>query len=242
MKDKKNTLKQNLLSNVIPIVPAYNPPWRLVDLVSDLSTVGFRQIVVVNDGSHPGCNPVFSAVLDNPDVQVLRHAVNLGKGAALKTGFNHVLCGIPDCRGVVTLDADGQHLIEDVRRTMRTFMEQPEKIVLGSRSFHAESVPFFNKSGNLLVRALFRWITGCRLRDTQTGLRVLPTFFLPELLKVQANGYEFETIMLLKSLKNGIPIVEQEIETIYLTTDGVSHFKPFLDSMKICLALLNKSH
>src|SRR5262249_16736655 len=91
--------------NVAVLIPAYRPDCALPRLVEQLSADGYRAIVVVDDGSGPDYAALF-AELDR--ATVLRHAVNLGKGAALKTGFNHILCDYPDAAGVVTADADGQ--------------------------------------------------------------------------------------------------------------------------------------
>ncbi len=81
------------------VIPAYQPDLQLVALAQGLSD---REIplVVVDDGSAPGCAAIFDAVQRMAGVTVLRHAVNLGKGAALKTAFNHVLVHDPESPGV----------------------------------------------------------------------------------------------------------------------------------------------
>src|SRR5689334_23087678 len=96
------------------VIPAYRPSAGLVDLVRSLSGRERNAIVVVDDGSGPEFAAVFAAAAALPNVELLRHAVNLGKGAALKTAFNHVLCVYPDLAGVVTADADGQHHPDDI--------------------------------------------------------------------------------------------------------------------------------
>ena len=98
------------------LIPAYRPSAGLIDLVRDLAGRGMPAIVVVDDGSGAEFRGIFDQVAQLPSVQVLRHAVNLGKGAALKTGINHALCEFPELRGVVTADADGQHHPEDIER------------------------------------------------------------------------------------------------------------------------------
>ena len=98
------------------VIPAYQPAAKLVDLVQDLSGDG-RAIVIVDDGSSTQCREVFSRAAALPNVTLLAHAINLGKGQALKTAFNHVLLTAgADAVGVVTADADGQHLAVDIRR------------------------------------------------------------------------------------------------------------------------------
>src|SRR5688572_27030612 len=95
------------------VIPAYKPSAELVDLVQTLSE-GFSAIIIVDDGSRPEFQKIFAAAAGVPGVQILRHAVHLGRGAALKTAFNHVLCGLSDVTGVVT--ADPHYQADDIQR------------------------------------------------------------------------------------------------------------------------------
>src|ERR1700758_1480307 len=90
------------------LIPASRPAESLVDVVRALVEKSFPHIVIVDDGSGSDFRDVFDRVAEMPGVELLRHAVNLGKGAALKTGLNYALCKYPDLAGVVTADADGQ--------------------------------------------------------------------------------------------------------------------------------------
>src|SRR5437773_63888 len=95
---------------VAALIPALNPDKDLIALVHELHEIGFGPLILVDDGSDDSCSSgVFEVLSSMPGVDVLRHAVNLGKGRALKTGFNHFLVNYPHCKGVVTVDADGQH-------------------------------------------------------------------------------------------------------------------------------------
>src|ERR1017187_9886466 len=98
------------------LIPAYRPSPGLVDLVRNLSARGVPAILLVDDGSGPEFRGIFDQTALFPGVQVLRHAINLGKGAALKTGINYALCVFPGLTGIVTADADGQHHPEDIER------------------------------------------------------------------------------------------------------------------------------
>src|ERR1017187_4613582 len=90
------------------VIPAYRPSAALVEVVRALAERQFSAILVVDDGSGEEFHAIFTDAGAIPGVQLLRHATNLGKGAALKTGINHALCAIPDLAGVVTADADGR--------------------------------------------------------------------------------------------------------------------------------------
>src|ERR1043165_6930253 len=89
----------------VGLIPAFNPGSTLLATVDDLAGLGFRDFVVVNDGSQAESECIFDRLAAREGCVVLRHAVNLGKGRALKTGLNHFLLHFPDRRGVVTVDA-----------------------------------------------------------------------------------------------------------------------------------------
>src|SRR4029077_5003849 len=116
------------------LIPAYRPSAGLIDLVRDLTARGIPAVLIVDDGSGPEFRGTFDRVADLPNVQVLRHAVNLGKGAALKTGIHHALGEFPELTGVVTADADGQHDPADIERVAAALMENPGTLVLGCRT------------------------------------------------------------------------------------------------------------
>ena len=224
----------------VVLIPAYRPSPGLVDLVSGLSARGMRAILLVDDGSGPEFREIFGQASLFPGVQILRHAVNLGKGAALKTGINHALCVFPGLIGIVTADADGQHHPEDIVRVAASLREHPGALVLGSRTFDA-GVPLRSRFGNILTRKLMQTLIGGKLQDTQTGLRGIPTALAARLLRVDARGYEFELEMLIAARQAGVALVEVPIRTIYQPGNRSSHFNPLTDSMKIYFVLLRFS-
>ena len=224
----------------VVLIPAYRPSSGLVDLVRDLSARGVPAILLVDDGSGPGFRGIFDEAAQLPRVQVLRHAVNLGKGAALKTGINHALCVFPGLAGIVTADADGQHHPEDIERVAANLCRHPGALVLGSRTFDSV-VPLRSRFGNILTRRLMQTLIGTRLHDTQTGLRGIPAALAERLLRLEARGYEFELEMLIAARQSGVPLVEVPIRTIYEPGNKSSHFNPLTDSMKIYFVLLRFS-
>jgi glycosyltransferase involved in cell wall biosynthesis len=219
------------------LIPAYCPQPNLIQLVRDLHDRGFTQIVVVDDGSGADFRVTFDAVAAIPHVRVLRHAVNLGKGAALKTGINYLLGEFPNLQGLVTADADGQHHPDDILAVSRRFEAQPEHLVLGARQF-VGVVPLRSQVGNFLTRNVLRLVLGSHLTDTQTGLRAIPRALGLRLLPIQASGYEFELEMLIDAKHHGFSVVEEPIRTIYEAGNPTSHFHPLRDSMRIYFALL----
>ncbi|MDZ4677678.1 MAG: glycosyltransferase [Oligoflexia bacterium] len=219
------------------IIPAYQPDPSLVLLVEELISLGFSSIVVVNDGSRPEKTAVLDKLSQKNEVTLLHHAVNLGKGAALKTAFNHILVNQPNVKGVVTVDADGQHRPGDVLKVAQELLQSANSLILGSRAFQGE-VPLRSRFGNLMTRNIFRLLIGKKLVDTQTGLRGIPTAFLSTLLPIKSTRYEFELDMLITAVRSGYSLNEVAIATVYENNNQSSHFNPFLDSFRIYFIFL----
>jgi glycosyltransferase involved in cell wall biosynthesis len=222
------------------LIPAYRPNDTLVETVRALVGHGIGAIVVVDDGSGPEFRHVFDRLLGLDSVEVLRHAVNLGKGAALKMGLNHIVAGQGDTAGVITADADGQHDPRDILSVCERFTDAPDSLVLGARSFVGK-IPLRSRFGNALTRRVMRLVLGQKVTDTQTGLRAIPRSLIIRLLKVPAAGYDFELEMLIAAKHQAVPIVEEPIRTIYEPGNPESHFQPWRDSMRIYFVLLRFS-
>ncbi len=218
------------------LIPAYKPPPVLLRLVEDMAARGFERILIVDDGSGPAFDAVFDALKSRPEVALLRHETNRGKGEALKTGLRYALES--GAAGVVTADADGQHLAEDIERVARRLAAgDGSTLVLGCRSFEG-GVPLRSRVGNLVTAAAMRWIAGVKLADTQTGLRGIPRALAERLLSAATGGYEFELDMLLMAKHAGFTVEEAPIRTVYLEDNRSSHFNPLRDSMRIYFVLL----
>jgi len=222
---------------IVIVIPAYRPNSTLLEIVEALAPADWLAVVVVDDGSGAEFRPVFDSLARLEHVDLVPHAINLGKGSALKTGINFALCRYPDAEGVITMDADGQHDPADACIVAERFRRSPDALVLGVRSFE-DGIPLRSRIGNQITRRAMRAFVGQNLSDTQTGLRAIPRAFLTSMLRVPASGYEFELEMLLAVKHLGIEVVEQPIRTIYQPGNPTSHFHPLRDSMRIYFVLL----
>jgi len=211
------------------LIPAYKPNTRMIELVETLLKEGY-EVTVVDDGSGNEFNEMFSSL--DSKVKVLTHEVNKGKGRAMKTGFAYILENYPDSKGVITVDADGQHLPEDIKKVKDKMLEKPGKIIIGSRHFKGE-VPLRSRFGNEVTKFVFAVVSGLRLEDTQTGLRGVPYTLLKEMSSLDGERYEYEMNMLMHIAKKKIPLVEVPIETVYIEDNASSHFNTIKDSAKI---------
>lgn len=227
--------KENAYLKIPVIIPAYEPDDKLLGLLAELRKAQIENLVIIDDGSGSNCASIFEKAEREFGCKVLVHAVNLGKGRALKTAFNYCIRAYGELPGCVTADSDGQHSAECILRCMKALWEQPEALVLGCRNFDEENVPFRSKFGNKCTCQMFRYLAGVRVSDTQTGLRAIPMSFMKTLMNVKGERFEYETNMLIEAKRCGVSIKEVPIQTIYIEENKTSHFHVIKDSARIYL-------
>ncbi len=216
---------------MIVLIPAYQPDEQLLKLVNRFISETDFTIVVVNDGSAPEKDAVFAQLPHA--VTLLKHEVNQGKGRAMKTGMTYIQEHFPETEGVVIVDADGQHLLPDVLRVCDELNANPNALILGSRCFSGK-VPLRSMFGNTITRYVFALASGVMIHDTQTGLRAFSVKYIPKLLSLKGERYEYEMNMLLGAAELHIPIREVHIQTVYLDEkNSSSHFNALRDSARI---------
>lgn len=221
------------------LIPALNPEDKLLDVIDNVKNEGFTgPIVLVDDGSREEVkNTVFKAAEDKGAI-VIHHARNLGKGRALKDGFNDVLVRFPDCIGVITADADGQHLAQDIVKCADILDKNPNDLILGCRDFDKSNVPGKSVAGNKFTRLSMRFLCGVNVKDTQTGLRGIPREFMMHLLDIPGERFDYETNMLLETRIEKTNITQYDIETVYFEQNRKSNYRPLIDSVRIFMIFL----
>lgn len=177
---------------IVLAIPAYEPDKRLAGLLDDVRALWDGPIVIVDDGSKSPVAREQFAYAHKIGCEVLAHSANRGKGAALKTAFRYCIDNHPEALGVVTADADGQHLPEDICACARRLQDGHCSLVLGCRDFSAPDIPARSVFGNKVMCAAMRLFCGMKVSDTQTGLRGIPQEFLPRMLSVRGDGYDYE--------------------------------------------------
>ncbi len=217
------------MSKTILLIPSYQPTVLCCELLEDLRRIDATPIVVVDDGSGLAYQELFQRAGRVADTVVLTNAVNLGKGAALKHGMNHILVNYPDCIGIVTADGDGQHSVGDILKVADELRACPTEAVLGSRDFKRD-VPLRSKLGNIISRYVYRFLIGLNLSDTQTGLRGIPRRLMELSLGIRSNRYEFETEQIITAKAANFKFREVPIQTVYIDDNQGSHFNPILDA------------
>ena len=211
------------MEGITVVLPSLNPDEKLNQVVNGLLEEGFRDIVIVNDGSDADHMEPFREAQTHPEVTLLTHEVNRGKGRALKTAFAYIRENRREIAGVVTVDGDNQHRPKDIRACAEK-MAATGEVIFGCRNFGGPDVPKKSRYGNLLTSFVLRLFCGIKLSDTQTGLRAIPYSCLELMEEVKGERFEYETEMIFALKRERIPFREVVIETVYLEENKSSHF------------------
>lgn len=213
----------------VAIVPAFREEGRVGDVVRRLRAV-VSEVLVVDDGSPDGTAGEARAA----GAQVIVHERNRGKGGALRTGFAWALAHGGD--PVLTLDADGQHLPEEVPRLIACAQRTRADIVVGTRSMDPQEMPFVRRWTNRTMSAVLSLSAGCRIGDTQSGFRLFRARVLQE-VPVTTEGFDLESEILVRAARRGFRIREAEVSTVYGTEK--SKIRPIRDTIRF-LGLLGR--
>lgn len=224
--------------NTVILIPSLEPDDRLPPYVARLREQGFQRVVIVDDGSSEGYQPIFAQLDAMDGCTVLHHEVNRGKGCALKTGYQHILEHMPEACGVITADADGQHTVEDCWRLAQALAEGANALYLGSRDFSLPQVPFKSRAGNRITSLVFLALYGHYLPDTQTGLRAFRREELPFMIGIEGERFEYEMNVLIACARRNLPMTPITILTVYENDNAGTHFHPVRDSIRIYRVIL----
>jgi glycosyltransferase involved in cell wall biosynthesis len=210
------------------LIPAFNEASTIRGLAERALEVVPR-VIVVDDGSTDGT----AARLDGLPVTVLVNERNLGKAASLWRGLDHAIS--QGAGRVVTLDGDGQHSPDDIGRLLHVAGLFPRRIVIGSRLHDKRNFPPRRYYANQFARFWISWAAGYPIADTQTGFRVYPArlFTLVKHADFRAEGFVFESEVLIVAAQRGIRGVGVPIPGIYPKTARPSHFRPVVDIARI---------
>ena len=228
---KQPSSKKAKQDKIVILLPSYNPDEKLVNCVNELNAAGFDDIVVVDDGSKDECQKYFDEIKDK--IMLVRHAVNQGKGRALKTGLNYAKMNYEGLVGVIAADGDGQHPIPAILDCRDAMMKNPDKLILGVRKFGKGKVPLANLMGNLITIGVFFGLTQIRFADTQCGLRGFPASVIDDMIATHGERFEYESNMLLDVRRKNIPFVEVPMDAVYIEDNKTSHFNKVTDSINI---------
>jgi glycosyltransferase involved in cell wall biosynthesis len=194
---------------VTVIIPVLNEGAHLADVLAS-ARQHVDEIIVVDDGSsEEQAERIRQA---SGDAVVLRHLINLGKGAALRTGVEAAIERKADI--VVLMDGDGQHLGEDNPKLVSKLTDENLDIVFGSRLIGTD-MPFVMMFGNKFLSVACSLLFGLYVSDTQSGFRAFRTSIYPQ-LRWSSPRYAVETEIIVNAARRNLRIGEVPIQTIYL--------------------------
>ena len=217
-------------ARLLVLVPVYNHAATLHKVLSELSAVNLP-VLIVDDGSTDHIGSMLEAF---PQHTVLQHAVNHGKGEALRTGMQWAMT--QGYTAVLTFDADGQHRVVDIPKLVAAWAQDPSALYIGVRDFQSKSsgpVPWGSKIGRFLSN-FFVWVeTGESLHDTQSGLRIYG-LHRRLLRSLKARRYHFEVEILVRAVWMGLNIHKVPVGVIYpRPEERVSHFRVWVDTFRM---------
>ena len=224
--------------NVTVIIPALNPNERLLSLVNELRDNGFDDIIIVNDGSADEYFKYFPDERKLPFCKVLHHRRNRGKGYALRTAFKYFVENRKGKDGVITMDCDGQHPVNDVI-ALTEKMYETNSVVLGCRDFKDKDISLRSRIGNKITSLVFRLFCGINISDPQAGLRAIPERYIPTFIDIKGSRYEYESNMLLEMKKQQIDFYKLKIDTLHFKNHHKSYYRPIADSIRIYKLILS---
>jgi glycosyltransferase involved in cell wall biosynthesis len=208
--------------SALVLVPAYNAAKYLPELIPRLKQFTCENnILFVNDGSTDDT----LSLLKEHSVKYISFEVNRGKGAALLAGFKYAI--EKGYRSVLTIDADLQHLPEEILRFYA--IDDGGRLIMGTRNIDLSVMPFARWLTNNLTSLIISIFSSQRIRDSQSGYRLIPTEFL-RATDFKMVHYDLESEMLFKAGAAGIPVVEVPISTVYEGSE--SFINPLTDTTR----------
>ena len=189
------------------LLPAFNASGAIGRVLDGVrSFAPGLDVLVVDDGSADGTAGLARA----RGAEVLRHPENLGKGAALRTGFSEALAR--GASGVLTLDADGQHPPEWIPRFLEA--STSADLVLGCRMEDADAMPWLRRQTNRVSSRLVSSLSGTTVRDSQCGFRWISAGVLRS-VRLRTSHYETESEILIRAARAGFRIREIPVPAVY---------------------------
>jgi len=216
------------------VIPAFNESNVILEVIDEIQRIdGCYNIIVVDDGSSDNTCELASSV---EDVLALRHKINRGKGAAVKTGI--VAANMLGADVIVTMDGDGQHDPRDIESLICPILCGGYDVVLGSRPTNRASMPFMkiiaNKIGNIVTWLLY----GLHVTDSQSGFRAY-SHYAAMIIDTKADKYEYDSKVIREINNNRLLFKEVLIKVRYTEhSKGKLQKQGFVNGIKTLIRML----
>lgn len=190
------------------VIPAYNEATVIGSVIKDIRNVGYKNILVVDDGSK---DETFKRAKET-GILVLRHRLNRGKGAATKTGIE--AAKLLGAKIIVTMDGDGQHNPEDIEKLLAPIQQKKTDVVLGTRLKNPEGMPWYKIAHNMIGNAIVWYIYGLWVSDSQSGFRAYSRH-AAQMIDTTTDRYEYDSEVIREIKKHRFKYHEVPIEVRY---------------------------
>jgi glycosyltransferase involved in cell wall biosynthesis len=208
------------------IIPCKNLETEVRGVIEGVDALGLGlDVAVVDDGSTDGTSAAASAA----GAHVLAHEVNLGKGAALRTGFEYAIAEGYDA--VITMDGDGQHDPSAIPDFLEAMESSGADIVIGTRMHAVGEMPKLRIWTNRTTSRIISLLAGQDIPDSQSGYRLIKVDVLKSIIdSLVTTRYDAESELLIRAARRGYRTAAVPIRSIY--TGAVSHINPVIDTLR----------
>lgn len=197
------------MKNIAVLIPALNASTTIGPLIAGIASyLPPENIIVVDDGS----SDKTADIAASKGATVLKHTTNIGKGAALRTGFESLLQ--TPFAAVITMDADLQHPPVHIPKFIELYASGRYDVIIGSRLHNFKGMPLHRVLSNTITTFLVSARTSRTISDSQSGYRMISRRVL-EAVKFRSNGFEAETEFIISAAAHGFRFGFVPIETVY---------------------------
>lgn len=222
-----------MINNVYVVIPVYNESPVIAQVLKEVRNAGDYAIVVVDDGSK---DSTFQQTSVFGGVHTLRHKINRGKGAAIKTGI--VAANMLGADIIVTMDGDGQHDPHDIKKLIQPILEKRCDVVLGSRPKEKGQMPFLKIFANMIGNIVTWLLYGIHVSDSQSGFRAY-SHYAATIIDTKADKYEYDSKVIREINSNRLKFLEVPIKVKYTEYSmGKTHKQGFVNGLKTLVRMI----
>jgi glycosyltransferase involved in cell wall biosynthesis len=210
---------------LLAVIPALNAEGTIGDVVRK-TREQIEDVIVIDDG----CTDRTAGVSRAEGATVLRHDVNRGKGASLKSGFAYACEHGYDA--VITLDADGQHLPSEIPKIIAAWEESGADLVIGGRAHLFDHMLPRRRMANRFSAWAIAKAAGTRVSDSQSGFRLYTARLLRE-IRLRSDGFDMESEVIIRAGVRKMRIVVTPVDLGFIDGLSTSHYRPLGDTLRI---------